>query len=245
VPLPCDSVIGVDENRLSDASAVSGQLDAVSTGGLVRSGLVYHGGIDDVFLAALGLSLGEWSRSRYGHDLGDPVIALEGHGREGEVDVGRTLGWFTSVFPVRLEVGDLVGCAGSELGRAIMRVKECLRALPDKGLGYGVLRYLDEASGLSDPGLFSPEVVFNYLGRFDHDGVRSGGWQFEGTEFVASGDDPLRRRLHLLEINALIDSDGVLRVIPRSNKLRPLKLPAPGADTIVIKPAKVVEHNLR
>ena len=78
------------------------------------------------------------------------LLDLEGHGREeifADVDLSRTVGWFTSLFPVRLDPGaldlDEALAGGAALGRALKLIKEQLRALPDNGLGYGLLRYLN------------------------------------------------------------------------------------------------------
>jgi len=100
-------------------------------------------------------------------------VDLEGHGREDVfdgVDLSRTVGWFTTLTPVRLDVGALdwneVWAAGPAVGHALRRVKELLRRLPDGGLGYGMLRYLNADTGRALDGLARPQVGFNYLGRF-------------------------------------------------------------------------------
>src|SRR5207237_1180346 len=74
-------------------------------------------------------------------------------------DVSRTVGWFTTIFPVRLPLG------AADVGARLRATKELLRAIPRRGLGYGVLRYLDGAETLRAQ--TTPDVVFNYLGQFD------------------------------------------------------------------------------
>ena len=135
------------------------RLNVSDTEQLLCAPNTYRGGINDVLLTALGLALCGWSKTRYGHDLGDPVIALEGHGREGDVDLSQTVGWFTSLFPVRLGVGDLSVSDIGGIGYGIRRIKECLRSFPDNGLGYGILRHLDDGSSLGSPDLFTPQAV--------------------------------------------------------------------------------------
>src|SRR5204862_3575469 len=112
------------------------------------------------------------------------LLDLEGHGREegfgreenlgreggfGAVDVTRTVGWFTSLYPVRLDPGllDLADAlsGGASLGRALKTIKEQLRAVPGKGLGYGLLRYLNGATAPVLAGGPVPQLGFNYLGR--------------------------------------------------------------------------------
>src|ERR1044072_1414049 len=91
---------------------------------------------------------------------------MEGHGREEVsqgVDVSRAVGWFTSIYPVVLE-----SKAAEEVGTALKRIKEQLRAVPRRGLGYGVLRYL--GSGEVSARLREmprAQVGFNYLGQLD------------------------------------------------------------------------------
>lgn len=92
-------------------------------------------------------------------------MQLEGHGREelgGELDLSRTVGWFTSLYPVHLH-------PAVEPGAAIKSVKEQLRSIPDRGIGYGLLRYLaDPACGEVLARSPQPRITFNYLGQFDH-----------------------------------------------------------------------------
>ncbi|GGR89989.1 hypothetical protein GCM10010252_31100 [Streptomyces aureoverticillatus] len=130
-------------------------------------------GTQDGLLAGLALALAQWRRER-GVAESSSLIALEGHGREEAVvpgsDLSRTVGWFTSVFPARL---DVAGCAleeafagGPAAGGALKTVKEQLLSVPDKGLGYGMLRYLNPETG-ADLGEYpAPQIAFNYLGRF-------------------------------------------------------------------------------
>ena len=102
------------------------------------------------------------------------LLDLEGHGREEDgfagVDLTRTVGWFTSLYPVRLDPGaiDLAAAlsGGAPLGRALKSIKEQLRAVPQKGLHYGLLRYLNGDTAQELSGLPAPELGFNYLGRF-------------------------------------------------------------------------------
>ncbi|NLR67705.1 non-ribosomal peptide synthase/polyketide synthase [Chitinophaga varians] len=114
----------------------------------------YHTEINDLLLCALAITLQEWNNTD------NVTIGLEGHGREAidaTTDISRTIGWFTSLYPVKLSTG-----AGS-IGERLKAVKEQLRNVPDKGLGYGVLKYLQQEPALqgNDPW----DVVFNYLGQ--------------------------------------------------------------------------------
>ena len=114
---------------------------------------VYNTDINDLLLSSLGLSLREVFGTR------SISVLLEGHGREevlDSLDISRTVGWFTAMYPYVLEVGELVG------DMALVGVKESLRQVPNKGIGYGVLTHLGQ--GFSKK--FDPSVEFNYLGDF-------------------------------------------------------------------------------
>eukprot|EP01105_Mastigella_eilhardi_P024466 TRINITY_DN6384_c0_g1_i1.p1 TRINITY_DN6384_c0_g1~~TRINITY_DN6384_c0_g1_i1.p1 ORF type:complete len:3210 (-),score=660.94 TRINITY_DN6384_c0_g1_i1:83-9712(-) len=149
-----------------------GMLDEQDTNALLtKVHAVYHTQINDVLLAAMMLGLQSWG------ELSDMVVHLEGFGREEHfvnVDVSRTIGWFTTIFPVHLQLPakDAAASRAHFLGEAIKAVKEQLRAVPDKGIGYGVLRYL---SGAPNAEILSrsdhPNVAFNYLGGLDDTGV--------------------------------------------------------------------------
>ncbi|MFD4530477.1 condensation domain-containing protein, partial [Streptomyces sp. NPDC058470] len=137
---------------------------------------VFHAGIDDVLLTGLTTAIAEWRDAR--GTPGGLLMDVEGHGRvplvDG-VDLSRTVGWFTSVHPVRLDAGavDLadVRAGGPAAGRAVKRVKEQLRAIPGDGLGYGMLRYLNPETAPELAALPSAQIGFNYLGRIAAQGA--------------------------------------------------------------------------
>ncbi|QMV22163.1 amino acid adenylation domain-containing protein [Streptomyces sp. SCUT-3] len=169
----------------------------------------FHAGVDDVLLAAFALATADWRRRRGEGDASSVLVDLEGHGRhdvvEG-VDLSRTVGWFTSLYPVRLDPAvedwDEVWAAGPEAGRVLKRVKEQLRALPDHGIGYGLLRHLDEESGEVLAALPAPRIGFNYLGRLGSDGGAEWSVDAEAGGFGGGGDAGMPFA-HALEVNAL------------------------------------------
>ncbi|HZG88635.1 MAG TPA: amino acid adenylation domain-containing protein, partial [Pseudonocardia sp.] len=176
--------------------AVSVELDPAATRALLHDVPgTYRTQVNDVLLSALAPVLSRWT----GHDR--VLLDLEGHGREeilGDVDLSRTVGWFTSMFPVALEVP-----RQGDPGTVLKAVKEQLRAVPRRGLGYGVLRYLVEPGPLVEP--ISPQVSFNYLGRFD--------WSAGGDGLVRGVRDGLQSaaaesgQTHLLDVVAVVDHD--------------------------------------
>jgi amino acid adenylation domain-containing protein/non-ribosomal peptide synthase protein (TIGR01720 family) len=129
----------------------------------------FHCGADSVLLTALTAAAARW-RGDAGTGL---LVELEGHGREPwseDVDISRTVGWFTTQYPVRLDMA-----AGEDLAESLKRVKEQLRAVPARGLGWGLLRYLNPTTAPRLAGLPVPDVRFNYLGRLgDGDGGPAG-----------------------------------------------------------------------
>ncbi len=159
-------------------------LQAVSSGHGVR--------IDDLLLAALGNALealkpGPW------------LVDVEGHGREelfDDIDLSRTVGWFTTVYPLLLEPG----------ADPVM-VRDARRNLRHGGIGYGVLRYL---AGHSELSAIRSDVCFNYLGQFDQ-ALSNGGPVKLAGEPLRAFRSPRARRSHTLEINALV-SDGCFSV---------------------------------
>ncbi|MFE6978163.1 amino acid adenylation domain-containing protein [Streptomyces sp. NPDC057682] len=174
----------------------------------------YHAGINDVLLTGLSLAVLE-HRRRQGTELGTSLLLdLEGHGREEIVpgaDLSRTVGWFTSLYPVRIDPGAVTDAEladpGAAVGRALKQIKEQLRALPDHGIGYGLLRHLVPDGGeLARP---APQIGFNYLGRFD--AAASGAPEDTADWAVVPGADGPRPRDpdmpvgHALEINALTE----------------------------------------
>ncbi|OXS19100.1 non-ribosomal peptide synthetase, partial [Pseudomonas fluorescens] len=155
--LPCRDPHGARPGRL--ARTLVSRLDAERTRQLLQQApAAYRTRINDLLLTALARVICQWT----GH--ASSLIQLEGHGREDlfdDIDLSRTLGWFTSLFPVRLTPAD-------SLADSIKQIKEQLRAIPDNGLGFGALRYLgDDATRQAFSRLPVPRITFNYLGQVD------------------------------------------------------------------------------
>ena len=162
VTLPVDRPQGTLRNR--DADTVSVRLNAEHTRQLLQHApSAYRTQVNDLLLTALARVLCRWS----GHE--SALIQLEGHGREtlfDDIDLTRSVGWFTSAYPLRLTPVHIEEAAGQ--GASIKAIKEQLRGVPHKGLGYGVLRYLaDDLIKQTMAALPSAEITFNYLGQFD------------------------------------------------------------------------------
>src|SRR5262249_28758562 len=145
----------------------------------------------------LGRALSRWT----GRD--GVLVSVEGHGREDlfDADLSRTVGWFTTQFPVALHVGP-----DPDWGTALRTVKERLRTLPHRGLSYGSLRYLGPADQLTD----RPQISFNYHGTWDvgttEDGLFLGGTSNVGRDMAAD-----QLRTGLLDVAGVVE-DGELRL---------------------------------
>ncbi|MBF6481272.1 alpha/beta fold hydrolase, partial [Nocardia cyriacigeorgica] len=120
-------------------------------------------------------------------------IRLEGHGRQEEVvpgaDLSRTVGWFTSLYPVRLALTgidvDDAFTGGHAMGAAVRAVERTLRAVPDKGIGFGLLRYLNPETAQRLPHALPGQIAFNYLGRYSTADIPAG---LEGLGWLPTDD---------------------------------------------------------
>ncbi|MGP4048907.1 amino acid adenylation domain-containing protein [Streptomyces sp. 2A115] len=214
-PLPgADEPVG--RRALSEADTVARErVRTVAVGPEVTAALLgeipakFHAGVNDVLLTALAVTLARWRRD-LGQDQTFAHIELEGHGREGqfvggtagfEPELSRTVGWFTTLFPVTVDPGAAADPTAPEyLAAALKAVKEDLARVPDNGVSYGALRYLTDTE-FDAP---APQVLFNYLGRFD--AGASGDWQLAGaTGQLGEKRDPRMRLPRALEFNAIAE----------------------------------------
>ncbi|MBD2489455.1 non-ribosomal peptide synthetase [Aulosira sp. FACHB-615] len=192
-PIPRD--FGDGDNLEATTSTVSVSLSAAETQSLLHQvPAAYRTQINDVLLTALILTFNQWTGKN------SLLIDLEGHGREEifeDVDLSRTVGWFTTIFPVHLNLEN-----SQDLGKALQSIKEQLRAIPNRGIGYGLLRYLSQNQELAAQFSASKaEVIFNYLGQFDRILAESSLFSF-APESVGATHSGRNQRTHLLEINA-------------------------------------------
>ncbi|MCY9107205.1 amino acid adenylation domain-containing protein [Bacillus atrophaeus] len=198
----------VSSNKLKDTNVIDFELSRQDTEQLLTSvNKAYTTDTNDILLAALGLSLQEWT----GYD--HLKISMEGHGRESyldNIDLSRTVGWFTSIYPVLLDMDVSEHTDEKErLGYHIKRTKDMMRRIPHKGVGYGVLKYVsgiwNETGNISN----SPEISFNYLGQFDQDIQMN---SFEVSP-VQTGDEisPDWERPYILDISGAVSS-GCLKM---------------------------------
>ncbi|WP_280486953.1 non-ribosomal peptide synthetase, partial [Nocardia cyriacigeorgica] len=183
---------------------------------------LFHGGVNDGLLTALALATAVWrSRRTAGVRPDDSLlIRLEGHGREEDIvagaDLSRTVGWFTAIFPVRFDLRgldiDAALAGGPALGAALKAVKEQLLAVPDKGIGYGLLRYLNTETAAQLPAELPGQISFNYLGRVSDgdvpESLRGFGW-IPAPELGSLGGayDADMPAMAPLDVNAIVVGD--------------------------------------
>jgi len=194
--LPVDNPNGA--NTVALAGTVSVSLNVEETRALLQDvPSAYQTQINDVLLTALVQTFAEW---RQEHSL---LLDLEGHGREAidkDIDVSRTVGWFTTIFPVLLTLEGI-----SHPGEALKAIKEQLRGVPNRGIGYGVLRYLSEDAEVTQllQSLPQAEVRFNYLGQFDQVLPESSLFKLVNPTTDTSRS-PRSNRRYLIDINGFV-----------------------------------------
>lgn len=198
-PLPVDNASGA--NTEGSVHVVTMALTAQETRTLLREvPKIYRSQINDALLSALAQACGQWTGER------TVLFDLEGHGREDileDVDLSRTVGWFTSIAPILLEMDP-----AHDPGQALQSCKEQLRRLPHGGIGYGLLRYLcnDAGTAAKLASLPQAQMSFNYLGR-------SAQALPEDALFAATQEsygptrDPRAPRRYLIDVVAVVAHD--------------------------------------
>jgi amino acid adenylation domain-containing protein/non-ribosomal peptide synthase protein (TIGR01720 family) len=200
--LPIDKPGG--ENIEASTRVVKRQLSPEATSALLYDvPKPFHTQINDVLLSTLSEALWRWYR------LDEVLIDLEGHGREdlfADVNISRTVGWFTSCFPVLLKR------QSDQLEHTLIETKEQLRKMPQHGIGYWILRYLspEPQARQTLEALPQAQIRFNYLGQFDQ--VLSGDSLFQrAAESAGPTHSPKGHRDHILVIESMI-AEGCLQI---------------------------------
>ncbi len=195
--LPKDEA--VESLLLRDSEVVTAQWTVEETDQLLRKAhRAYQTETNDLLLTALGMAVSKWS------GIGKIAVNLEGHGREPiipNIDITRTVGWFTSQYPVILDLGD-----DPEVAALIKSVKEGLRRIPNKGIGYGLLKTMASQVD-ADSCSLQPEISFNYLGQFDQD-LQGSSLQISPYP-TGSAQSLLEEPAYTLDINGMV-TDGAL-----------------------------------
>ncbi|HYC29400.1 MAG TPA: condensation domain-containing protein, partial [Chitinophagaceae bacterium] len=207
-----------DTNFVRDTASIDVTLDEAQTASLLQTAnRAYGTEINHLLLSALSLALHRTC------GVNDALVWLEGHGREEifeDIDISRTVGWFTTIYPLSLTIGN-------NIERTIIDTKDTLNRVPNKGIGYGLLRRP----------VTKREIVFNYLGQFDSD--------IQNRSFKVSNDrvgqlhDPLNQRDCEVEIIGMV-VNARLQMSVRYNPLR-LQLNA-FADSFKTSITEIIQH---
>ncbi|MDQ1612721.1 MAG: hypothetical protein QOG00_2652, partial [Pyrinomonadaceae bacterium] len=216
--LPRDSETGANTVESSESIAV--EFDKAQTDTLLREvPRRMRAQVEEVLVLGVVAALQQWSGSK------SVIVECEGHGREplAGVDVTQTVGWFTTLFPVRFtqttegdvtrdsrgatsDNGSVMSNGDVTIAERLREVRDRLRGVPRKGLGYGLLKYVGQAEELRDA---SAEVSFNYLGQWD---ANLGGMFRGGSESAGESQWEGEERSHLIGVNGSV-SGGRLRVV--------------------------------
>lgn len=205
-----DPVLGVREldpavDTVATVREITSVLDSDDTAFLMTTATTAFGcDFLDIQVASLAVALHRF-RGRRDRDSDTVSLTMERHGRTETlftgVDLGNAVGWFTTAYPVTLDVG-----GGSEVEPAVKAVKEQLLAVPDSGIGWGLLRWLNEETRTELEQYRSPQISFNYMGRFAVNGSEDAieGWS-AAPEFGYLGGhaDPAMPAPALLDINTV------------------------------------------
>jgi non-ribosomal peptide synthase protein (TIGR01720 family) len=188
-------------NTISSTAKISILLDQNETHTLLKEiPKQLNSQIHDILLTVLVQSFAQWTGFR------SLLIDLEGHGREEQlfenINISRTVGWFSAIFPVMLELEKT-----SDIGDHLKSIKEQLRCIPNYGISYGILRYLspDKTVKLQFKATPKAEVVFNYLGQINP--IKSDFFTLDLSESSQFNRSPDQVRRYLLEINGFVSQN--------------------------------------
>jgi len=190
--LPVDFPNNLETNTVASAQIISVTLNPTETQALLQEvPSAYHTQVNDALLAALTLTFAQWTGEN------SLLLTLESHGREDifpQINLSRTVGWFTSHFPVQLSLGnDLT------LGNSLKIIKEQLRNIPQHGIGYSILQYLSAEM----PAISKSQIKFNYLGQFDQLFADTSLFKL-ASQSIGASRSPHGRRSHLIEIDGMV-----------------------------------------
>ncbi len=196
--LPVDQDLNA-KNTQKSASTISVQPGTEQTSTLLtnipkNSRISVH----EMLSAALAITLQKWTKN---HQI---RFDLEGHGREpiaSDMDTSRTVGWFTSIYPAAFTLSE-----NADLSTTLACVKDHLRSIPNRGIGYGILRYLSPDVVVRQTlAASTADVLFNYLGRTGTN--KSEDSQFRQLRPLELSRSDLTIRPYLLEVNAMVTDD--------------------------------------
>ena len=200
IALPLDKQTSPESNTVESSAIETCQLSSTETLELLKSATAnYHANVQEILLVALLETITNWTESD------NLLIDLEGHGRENivdELDLSRTVGWFTSLYPVLLQKP-----RNHNLENLFKQVKTQLRAIPHHGISFGLLRYLNQHQTFINGN--RADISFNYLGQLDNQQNNNKLFNLSNIP-VGSSMFPQQKRPHILAINARIQNEQLI-----------------------------------
>ena len=201
IALPLDEQASPKSNTVESLAIETCQLSSTETLELLKSATAnYHANVQEILLVALLETITNWTESD------NLLIDLEGHGRENivdELDLSRTVGWFTSLYPVLLQKP-----RNHNLENLFKQVKTQLRAIPHHGISFGLLRYLNQHQTFINGN--RADISFNYLGQLDNQQNNNNKLLNLSNIPVGSSMFPQQKRPHILAINARIQNEQLI-----------------------------------
>lgn len=199
------NVFDSDSGTIVEAQSYQFEIDDTLTQELIyECNTVYNTRTEDLLLAAMSLTFQEWKNAP------NILIDVEGHGRENllaSVDINRTVGWFTSIYPVLLTAYD-------DLSKTIIDTKDRIHKVPKRGFNYLVLKYLSEINGALNQ---KSEILFNYLGEINDKQIES---RFEVMQLANIRQvDGNNRKIYALEINQYVQQNKLYTKISAAKSI--------------------------
>ncbi|OZD70060.1 hypothetical protein CH263_06605, partial [Rhodococcus sp. 06-1059B-a] len=168
--VPLFGETGIDQERHTQAAVTTIDVK-IPAGPLINNvTAALSASVEDILLTAVTIATGTW-RARHHLEPRPVTIGMEGHGRQETVvpgaDLSRSIGWFTTWYPIMADLTDLDPIdtlTDPHLAAdAVLRIKDTLARVPDRGIGYGILTHLHPDTALPTT---TPDLALNYLGNF-------------------------------------------------------------------------------
>lgn len=209
-PLPGIRALDPAVDTTAKIQRVQTFIDAETTSAILGPGLAgKKTQLSDILMAALAVAVARW-QGRRGVVLPSVLLRLIGHGRHelAGADLSRTVGWFNSIYPLRIDLSgihlDEDPAGNPDVAAAVLAVAQRVQSIPDGGVGYGLLRYLNRDTALELPDEMPGRICFNYLGQIQTDAKDAGAWKPIVEGLYESMPDPGLPAAAALDITAVV-----------------------------------------
>lgn len=209
-PLPGIRALDPAVDTTSKIQRVQKFIDAETTSAILGPGLAgEEPQLGDILMAALAVAVARW-QGRRGVVLPSVLLRLIGHGRQelAGADLSRTVGWFNSIYPLRIDLSgihlDEDPAGNRDIAAAVLAVAQRVQSIPDGGVGYGLLRYLNRDTAQELPAEMPGRICFNYLGQIQTDTKDAGAWKPIVEGLYESMPDPGLPAAAALDITVVV-----------------------------------------